>query len=470
MILWTTIMMNILNVDINCRTTILESNDMWNDVHMNKDFHKYLHKYSSLYGMMFHLLNKYDDISKTKLYYWNEIITNPFTESSYKAELNDIFFKTQKCYGVLNRFFIRCKINSMKPKIKIDMEMNEISLKPHLSMKIYQDGTLYYFMLRDLINICKSALLYSVSFFNEPYLPKNPYTNNEFPVGVLLNIYTEVRNSNYEMPILLQLLYKASFNIDKFLENNEYLLREEAITDFVKNSSACEKLDEIMDMLDLKSVKNKCKFDPDFPTKTIIKAFEPLLYFYIVSEYSMRPYNKRVFYRNLVQYKILQFANENPPFGRKIMKSVRDHDTENNVIKVIWQHIYNEEFQPINPAQFPTTNVMFRYIIRHGVNDDDDDDDDDNSEIYDHGGHYHNSEIDEDEEEEEEEEEKDEEEEEEEEEKDEEEKDEEEEEEEKDEEEENPSNETQIEDNDRDGGEIITTISRQIIFDSDEEK
>ena len=45
MILWTTIMMNILNVDINCRTTILQSNDMWNDVHMNKDFHKYLHKY-----------------------------------------------------------------------------------------------------------------------------------------------------------------------------------------------------------------------------------------------------------------------------------------------------------------------------------------------------------------------------------------------------------------------------------------
>ena len=106
MILWTTIMMNILNVDINCRTTILQSNDMWNDVHMNKDFHKYLFKYGSLYSMMFHLLQKYDDISKTKLFYWNEILTNPFTESSYKTELNDIFFKTQKTYGVLNRFFL----------------------------------------------------------------------------------------------------------------------------------------------------------------------------------------------------------------------------------------------------------------------------------------------------------------------------------------------------------------------------
>ena len=100
MILWTTIMMNILNVDINCRTTILQSNDMWNDVHMNKDFHKYLHKYPSLYGMMFHLLQKYDNFPKHKLHYWNEIITNPFTQHSHKEELNDIFFKAQKTYKV----------------------------------------------------------------------------------------------------------------------------------------------------------------------------------------------------------------------------------------------------------------------------------------------------------------------------------------------------------------------------------
>lgn len=426
MILWTTIMMNILNVDINCRTIILQSNDMWTDVHMNKEFHKYLFKYSSLYSMMFHLLQKYDDNSKTKLFYWNEILTNPFTESSYKKELNDIFFKTQKIYGVLNRFFIKCKINSMKPKIKMDMEMNEISLKQHLSMKIYQDGTLYYFTLRDLINICKSALIYSVSFFNEPYLPKNPYTNNEFPIGVLLNIYTEVRNSNYEMPLLLQLLYKESFNIDKFLENNEYILREESIKDFIKNSSACDKLDEIMDMLNMKGLKNKFIFDSEFPTKTIINAFEPLLYFYIVSEYSMRPYNKRISYRNLVQYKLLQFSNENPPFGRKITKSVREWDSKNAAIKITWQKIYNEEFQPINPAQFPNTSIMFRYIIN---NRDDDSDDEDVDEVFDHDSDedtYHDSDEDADDT--------------------------------------NSSNGTQVEDI-----EMNTLLSRRIVFDSDDD-
>lgn len=377
MILWTSIMMGILGVDIECRNTILFSNDLWNDVHMNKEYSKYLFSHASLYSMIFRLLKKYEKYPKTKLFFWHDILTNPFSDVSYKEELGDIFCKTQKHYYVLNRFFIRCKINYMKPKIDIDMEMNKIILKEHLSMKIYQDGALYYFTLRDLINICKSALVYSVSFFNEPYLPKNPYTNNEFPIGVLLNIYNEIRKSNYEMPMLLQLLYKEKFDIDKFLENNEYILREEAIKDFVKSASAYDKLNEIMDMLQTKGVKKKIKFDDGFPPKIIIKAFEPLLYFYIVSEYSMRSHNNRMFYRNLVQYKLLQFSNENPPFGRKVKKSIRNFDFKCFQTIIKWEDGYNEDFKPINPANFPTMSNMFRYIVRHRVDSDSDDEDSD---------------------------------------------------------------------------------------------
>lgn len=109
MILWTTIMMNILGVDIECRNTILRTNDLWNDIHMKNEYCKYLWKYGSLYSMMFHLLKKYHDYPKSKLYFLNEILTNPFTESSYRAELNDIFCKTQKHYYILNRFFFVVK-------------------------------------------------------------------------------------------------------------------------------------------------------------------------------------------------------------------------------------------------------------------------------------------------------------------------------------------------------------------------
>lgn len=392
MILWTTIMMSILEVDIECRNTILSSNNLWCDVHMNKEYSKYLWKYGSLYSMMFHLLKKYDDYPKSKLYLWNEIITNPFSQLSYKEELSDIFCKTQKHYYILNRFFLRCKMNYMKPKINIDMEMNEITLKEHVSMKIYQDGALYYFTLRDLINICKSSLLYSVSFFNEPYLPKNPYTNNEFPIGVLLNIYNEIRKSNYEMPMLLQMLYKETFDIDKFLENNEYLLREEAIKDFAKNASSYDKLDEIMDMLQMKGIKKKFKFDEEFPAKIIIKAFEPLLYFYIVSEYSMRPHSKRIFYRDLVHYKLLQFSNENASFGRKIKKSIPEVGIEGFQTKKKWEDVYIENFKPINPAQFPGPSNMFRYIVRYREDDSDSDSDEEN--IDDHNSETSDADLD----------------------------------------------------------------------------
>jgi len=164
-------------------------------------------------------------------------------------------------------------------------------------------------------------------------------------------------------------LYKEMFDIDKFVEKNEYMLREETIKDFVKTASAYDKMNEIMDMLQLKGIKKKFKFDEDFPPKTIIKAFEPLLYFYIISEYSMRPHNKRLSYRNLVQYKLLQFSNENASFGRKIKKSTRMFDMTNFQTKIKWEDTYSEDFKPINPAQFPTPNTMFRYIMRHREND-----------------------------------------------------------------------------------------------------
>ena len=119
------------------------------------------------------------------------------------------------------------------------------------------------------------------------------------------------------------------------------------VKDFVKTASAYDKMNEIMDMLQMKGIKKKFKFDEEFPPKIIIKAFEPLLYFYIVAEYSMRPHNKRLSYRNLVQYKLLQFSNENASFGRKIKKSTRNFNFKNFQSKIKWEDSFSEDFKPI---------------------------------------------------------------------------------------------------------------------------
>ena len=38
----TSIMMGILGVDIDCRNTIMSSNNLWTDIHMNEKYSKYL--------------------------------------------------------------------------------------------------------------------------------------------------------------------------------------------------------------------------------------------------------------------------------------------------------------------------------------------------------------------------------------------------------------------------------------------
>ena len=95
-------------------------------------------------------------------------------------------------------------------------------------------------------------------------------------------------------------------------------------------------------------------------------------------------------------------------------------------IKITRQNIYNEEFQPINPAQFPNTSIMFRYIINSR---DDDSDDEDVDEVFDHDSDqdtYHDSDEDADDT--------------------------------------NSSNGTQVEDI-----EMNTLLSRRIVFDSDDD-
>ena len=139
MILWSSIMMNILDVDLESRNKMLYATNTWSDIYSKNEFNKYLWKHGSLYELMFRLLNPSDKYSKNKIKHWNEIRSNYFTVSSVINEMEDIFYRTQKYHQTIGRFFLRCRLKYVKPKIQMDLEMNDIQLKSGLSMSIYQD-------------------------------------------------------------------------------------------------------------------------------------------------------------------------------------------------------------------------------------------------------------------------------------------------------------------------------------------
>ena len=60
MILWTSILLNIIDVDVDSRNKIIYSKNVWEEVYMNEECSKYLSVYGSVFQMIFHLLGKYE--------------------------------------------------------------------------------------------------------------------------------------------------------------------------------------------------------------------------------------------------------------------------------------------------------------------------------------------------------------------------------------------------------------------------
>ena len=357
MIIWINIMHNLLNINISESHFMINAKNRWKEIHCNDLINYKLTKNAQYHCFLFELLNKKDNkdgfIKRIKHFF--DIVENPFHSEEYKEKAVELFHQTQKRYCILQKFVSLCKEKISKPKVTVDLCLNEIILKKGISTSIIQDGNIYYFTLRDLIHICNNALLFSVDFFCDPHRPKNPYTNKIFSKSILLKIYYEIRYSNYKMPILLELFYKEFFHIKSFLDKNEYTIREEVIDDFVKNASKEDKYLEIRDMLALKFIRKKIVIERGFPEKPLMAAFEPFLRDYLISEYSLRNLDKKWINLCLLKYKLFKFHQKNPSFGRKIVKFNENNDMNNNNSSnnVKYKHVFQTEFVSIDHNNVP---------------------------------------------------------------------------------------------------------------------
>lgn len=363
MIIWVNIMHSLLNINISESHFMINAKNRWKEIHCNDSINYKLNENLSFHCFLFELLNKKDnkDDFFKRIEVFFKIVENPFHSEEYKEKSVELFYQTQKRYYILEKFVSRCKEKISIPKVTTDLCLNEITLKSGLSTCILQDGYYYYFTLRDLIHICNSALLYSVDFFCEPYIPKNPYTNRMFSKNILLKIYNEVRISNYKIPVLLELFYKESFRIKQFVEKYEYVIREEAIDDFLKNASIEDKYVEIRDMLTLKFIRKKIVIEPGFPEKPLVKAFEPFLRDYLISQYSLRHLDKKWLSSCLLKYKLFKFYQKNPSFGRKVVQFTHKHETEpGNIGK--FKRIFHTDFVSIDHNNVPRHRDILRTL------------------------------------------------------------------------------------------------------------
>ena len=191
----------------------------------------------------------------------------------------------------------------------------------HTHIKVWsvlQNGSLYFFNRRDLIQILNSALGHAPNFFAEPLHCKNPYNNVIFTVADLYNMYFFIRCGDVKISSLIHEFYACNFDIELFKNENEYQIREFAIKYFVTNGS-CEELHEgIIEMLEdyfPKKIPHE-----DFPKENLVKVMRPFLKLYLCLQWI--PYHRKN-YTKLLLKNLSMFYRMNPTYGRKIITKAR---------------------------------------------------------------------------------------------------------------------------------------------------
>ena len=202
-----------------------------------------------------------------------------------------------------------------------DLHFNELdTTKDTLKITLLENGVKYVFKIPELICLINSRLSYSPDFFSEPKQIKNPYTNIAFSKHNLYNIYFKIKESDFLLPVLFHRYFLCNFNLLDFVEQNEVLVREEAIKNFLKTSSQDAKYEHICTMLfDYNvSAENQISIDPDFPMRRLVEVFKPILKYYIINKYSLDSFNKWSNQKKMIKA-LVEFAIDNSRFGRKII-------------------------------------------------------------------------------------------------------------------------------------------------------
>ena len=258
----------------------------------------------------------------------NHISNNIFMDEDFKDTCLTYFSIAQNRFKGLKKIARIYKNSKLPFKNKQDLILEEISnVKPSLKMTLIENNSKYCFRIADIICIINNALLFSSSnFYSEPTHIKNPYTNVPFLEHTLYNIYFNIKNSTFLMPVLFHLFMQSEFNLKEFTNNNEPLLRDILIKRYIDSLTNKTYIKEIKNMfkdsnvIGVTSSKKLKEISPKMPADIMVKVFKPFIDTYLYAIYTLN-YTKKFEKRQLLYKKVTGFLNENPQFGRKIMRS-----------------------------------------------------------------------------------------------------------------------------------------------------
>jgi hypothetical protein len=120
------------------------------------------------------------------------------------------------------------------------------------------------------------------------------------------------------MPILFYNFFLCNFNLRKFRDNNEYIIRDIAIKKYIDTSSIFTLFGIIRAMLKKNQYGKQLSIDVKFPREKLVTIMKPYLKLYMTVTYSV-DINKRYVANRRLDAGIKAFVKYNPCFGQKTL-------------------------------------------------------------------------------------------------------------------------------------------------------
>jgi hypothetical protein len=312
---------------------------------------------------------------KSKFDYIEKTMNNFYflKKKNEKADFFNLFCKIQHIYHVLKNFVRSYKYKKAKLIVDTDLQLNQIKENQTNVICIYHVNSRYLFKIEELLKLIYISLTNCFTFFSEPLSIKNPYNNIPFGKSILYYIYfnlvsnTKIKFIKYQYIDIFLKFKEYNFNMTKFVNNYEHILREYAIKNYINNSTKQNILDNITEIIRLfnnhyKNEIYKIKISKEFPEDVLIRIMKPYLHLNLVSCYSLVQKNK-IEARKKLHKKLYEFHKFNPQFGRKIIK-FKDI-IKNGKIKRVKSHIeFNMKHKKFNTYEinnFMNNHLVYKY-------------------------------------------------------------------------------------------------------------
>lgn len=265
-----------------------------------------------------------------KLNSLNTILQNDFYQNELKERIFNIFTKSQKHYYAFSRLAHIYKIKKHPYVVTNDLMMNTLDKNHILTFILIEEKSNFLFNINEIINIIETSIGNSPYFFSEPLWPLNPYNNQPLTLSTLYNIYFQMKNINRVTPLLFHCFFLENLSLNKFSEQHEMVIRENAIKKYVFNSPHTDLYTDVLSMLVKNKYTNRLSIHKNFPKDLLIDIFRPFLFYYYISNYYINDTLKVYNSSNLLYNKLRKFYEYNPSFGRQTIKLTRKY---NRIIK-----------------------------------------------------------------------------------------------------------------------------------------